>query len=357
MAEKQASVAAEDVHGASNLPSVIVDAYSTELRHSDGFLGDRASKRAFQAIMEDWRERLRRIDEDPLGDVPSDQVSKRRLEKILIEGDPRAAGMVHGIIEEFAQELATVTRRFLRLKSWHDTQRIVVGGGLRETRIGEIIVGRAGILLKRDGIEIDLIPIRNHPDEAGLIGVAHLCPSWVFSGSDGILAADIGGTNMRAGIVELRIAESADLAKAAVWESEQWRHAGDKPTRDEAVERLMEMFRGLIKRARKEKFRLAPFIGLGCPGLIREDGSIERGGQNLPGNWESSRFHLPTRLREGIPMIGDHHTAVILHNDAVVQGLSEVPFMQDVERWGVLTMGTGLGNARFTNRQARPATK
>jgi hypothetical protein len=30
--------------------------------------------------------------------------------------------------------------------------------------------------------------------------------------------------------------------------------------------------------------------------------------------------------------------------------LSEVPFMRDVERWGVLTMGTGLGNARFTNR-------
>jgi hypothetical protein len=26
--------------------------------------------------------------------------------------------------------------------------------------------------------------------------------------------------------------------------------------------------------------------------------------------------------------------------------------MQDVERWGVLTIGTGLGNARFTNRAA-----
>jgi hypothetical protein len=39
-----------------------------------------------------------------------------------------------------------------------------------------------------------------------------------------------------------------------------------------------------------------------------------------------------------------------MHNDGVVQGLSEVPFMQDVKRWGVLTIGTGLGNARFTNR-------
>jgi hypothetical protein len=40
---------------------------------------------------------------------------------------------------------------------------------------------------------------------------------------------------------------------------------------------------------------------------------------------------------------------VVVHNDAVMQGLSETPAMQDVERWGVLTIGTGLGNARFTN--------
>jgi hypothetical protein len=40
-----------------------------------------------------------------------------------------------------------------------------------------------------------------------------------------------------------------------------------------------------------------------------------------------------------------------MHNDAVVQGLSELPFMQDVRHWGVLTIGTGLGNAHFTNRE------
>jgi hypothetical protein len=39
-----------------------------------------------------------------------------------------------------------------------------------------------------------------------------------------------------------------------------------------------------------------------------------------------------------------------MHNDAVIQGLSEVPYMQDIDRWGGLTIGTGLGNARFTNR-------
>jgi hypothetical protein len=41
----------------------------------------------------------------------------------------------------------------------------------------------------------------------------------------------------------------------------------------------------------------------------------------------------------------------------VVQGLAEIPFMQDVERWGVLTIGTGLGNARFTNRKKENGKK
>ena len=38
--------------------------------------------------------------------------------------------------------------------------------------------------------------------------------------------------------------------------------------------------------------KLAPFIGIGCPGLIDEHGTILKGGQNLPGNWEGEDFHL-----------------------------------------------------------------
>ena len=34
-------------------------------------------------------------------------------------------------------------------------------------------------------------------------------------------------------------------------------------------------------------------------------------------------------------------------------GQSELPFVQDVAHWGVLTIGTGLGKARFTNRGAK----
>ncbi len=109
-------------------------------------------------------------------------------------------------------------------------------------------------------------------------------------------------------------------------------------------------FQAMIKRADKLGLQLAPFIGIGCPGLIRPDGSIQKGGQNLPGNWEHKSFNLPQRLRDAIPTIHGHEAMVLMHNDAVVQGLSEAPFMGDTERWGVMTIGTGLGNARFTNR-------
>jgi hypothetical protein len=43
------------------------------------------------------------------------------------------------------------------------------------------------------------VPIHHHPDEAGLIGVAHLMPSWMFAGHDSLLAVDIGGTNIAPG--------------------------------------------------------------------------------------------------------------------------------------------------------------
>jgi len=345
-------------HASAQLPSVTVDSYNVELRDEGGFLGDRASNRAFRSLLEDWRERLRatRSDgEDPLGDVASNEVGKKKLDKLLVDGAPEAAGLVMGVVEEFAQELATVTRRFLRAKGWKETQRIVVGGGLRESRVGELAVGRATVVLKAsNGIDLDLVPIRHHPDEAGLIGAAHLMPSWMFSGHDSLLAIDIGGTNMRAGLVALNARKAPDLSRAEVFKSSLWRHRdGDEqgPSREEAIARLVTMIEDLIAKAQSEGMKLAPFIGVACPGLIREDGRILRGGQNLPGgNWESSRFNLPDCLGAAIPKIAGHETLVLLHNDAVVQGLSEVPFMQDVERWGVLTIGTGLGNARFTNR-------
>ena len=338
-------------HGATRLPSVDVDSFNIELKDDDGFLGDRASKGAFREILDTLRKPLKKNGDDPLGSKSAEAIGKTALDEALVGDDIHASALVHGAIEAFAQELAYVTRRFLKTKAWADTERIVVGGGFRQSRVGELAIARTDIILKAEDFEVDLIPIRHHPDEAGLIGCLHLAPSWIFEAYDSILAVDIGGTNIRCGVVETRWKKAPDLSKASVWKSELWRHANDEPTREGTVKRLVKMLKGLIAAADAEGLKLAPFIGIACPGVINEDGSIEKGAQNLPGNWESSKFNLPTSLVEAIPQIGDHDTAVLMHNDGVAQGLSEVPFMQDVERWGVLTIGTGLGNARFTNRR------
>lgn len=350
MAEETVTTAGIGNHGASRLPSVDIDTYNIEIKDEDGFLGDRASKGAFQAILDKWRKPLRKTGEDPFGGQATEDISKKTLDEMLVGDDIEASAVVHSAIEEFAQELAYVTRRFLKTKAWDKTEAIVVGGGFRQSRIGELAIARADIILKVEGFKIDMVPIRFHPDEAGLIGCAHLAPSWIFEAHDSLLAVDIGGTNIRCGVVETRQKKASDLSKAQVWKSNLWRHADDEPTREGAVKKLASMLKDFIKEAEAEGLKLAPFIGVSCPGVIDADGSIEKGAQNLPGNWESSKFNLPASLIEAIPSIGDHDTVVLMHNDGVVQGLSEIPFMQDRKRWGILTIGTGLGNARFTMR-------
>ena len=336
-------------HGAAQLPLVRVDTYNEELRTADRFVGDQASKKAFGEILDAWRKRLKQFGGDPL--EPHPEIKKKHLDRLLTDGNLKEAGLVESVIEDFAQQFAHVIHRFMNLKSWRGTECIVVGGGLRASRVGELTIARAAVLLKAKDCDVDLRPIRYHPDEAGLIGCMFLAPSWVLRGHEAILAVDIGGSNIRAGIVEFKLKKSPAETKATIGKLELWRYADLKkePTREEAVTHLVEMLRGLIRHAEKAKLKLAPFVGIGCPGLIRADGSIERGAQNLPGNWESQRFNLPKRLHELIPRIGEHGSMFVMHNDAVAQGLSEVPVMRKSKHWGVLTIGTGLGNARFTS--------
>jgi predicted NBD/HSP70 family sugar kinase len=353
---KQATTGKQDqaielpTHGAAVLPSVTVDSYSLALADDDGFIGDKASKGAFWDILDKWRKPLKELGEDPLGDKAGDEIGKTKLADILKEGEPEAAGVVQSAIEEFSQRLAAVIQKFLRVKEWRDTECLVIGGGFSGSRIGELAVGRAAVLLKAKGIDIDLELIRSDPDEAGLIGAAHLLPAWMLKGHDGILAVDVGGTNIRAGVVELNLKKATDLGKAKVVKSKLWRHADEDIKRDDAVMTLVDMLQELAAWAKKNSLSLAPIIGIGCPGTIHEDGSIESGAQNLPGNWEAKHFTLPAFIREHMPNIDEHETMVVMHNDAVVQGLSELPNVKDRKHWGVLTIGTGLGNARFTNR-------
>ena len=55
-------------HGAKRLPSVEIDSYNLELRDEDGFVGDKASRGAFHALLDKWREPLGKLGADPLGD-------------------------------------------------------------------------------------------------------------------------------------------------------------------------------------------------------------------------------------------------------------------------------------------------
>ncbi|VTU15898.1 hypothetical protein SRS16CHR_01636 [Variovorax sp. SRS16] len=341
-----------DVHGARELPSVVVEGYSLQLRDKDGFVGDQASQTAFRQLLERWRQRRRRKGEDPLGGKHSRELTKKVLDQAVASRmASEAADLVHGAIEEFAEELAWVIDRFLRQPSWKGVERIVIGGGFPGSDVGERVILQAAAVLEEMNVHVQLGRIGHETDDGGLIGWVHLTPPPMLRHHDAILALDIGGTNVRCGIVKTRIRRAPDLSKAKVVRREKWRHADERPSRKVLVERLAEMLEDKIRYSRKKRLGLAPFIGIACPGLIRKDGSIARGAQNLPGDWESDNFHLPTELCKRLPSIGGEATVALMHNDAVVQGLSELPFMQDVKRWAVLTIGTGLGNASYTNRR------
>ncbi|MDM0113246.1 ROK family protein [Variovorax sp. J22R133] len=352
---KAAKAASEPVHGLMKLPSVVIEGYSLELRDHDGFVGDQASQTAFRALLDNWRKRKRkRHGKDPLGKVSSDQVAKSALDAAIHEKKAsEASDMVHAAIEEFAIELAQVIRRFLRQKSWRKVQRIVLGGGFPGSGVGERAVLQASAMLHHEGRKVELARLSHETDDGGLIGWVHLVPRDMLKKHDAFLAVDIGGTNVRCGLVKTRFAKARDLSRAEVVRRHKWRHADDGPQRKDLLQGIVEMLHELSAHARKKRISLAPFVGIACPGLIREDGSIARGVQNLPGDWASETFHLPTAVAQLIPTIGQHETLVLMHNDAVVQGLSELPFMQDVKRWGVLTIGTGLGNASYTNRKKK----
>ena len=199
-------------HGAAQLPGVVVDSYNINLQDFRDSARRPCKPRCFLALVKDWRERLRKLGYDgPLGEISADELKKKKLDQLLMQADPEAAALIHSAMEEFAQELVGVVGRFLRLKEWRATHSILIGGGFRASRLGQLAIARAGLLLKANGQDVELEPIRHHPDEAGLIGCVRLAPSWVFSGHRGILAVDIGGTNIRAGIVGARSQKEQNL--------------------------------------------------------------------------------------------------------------------------------------------------
>src|SRR5260370_30776366 len=135
MAEDTLTISGIGRHGATRLPSVDVDSLNIEVRDEDGFLGDRASKGAFRKILDGLRKPLKKNGEAPLGSKSSDAIAKTTLAEALMGSDIGAAALVHGAIEEFAGELAHVTQRVLKTKAWGGTDRLLGGGGFRESPV------------------------------------------------------------------------------------------------------------------------------------------------------------------------------------------------------------------------------
>lgn len=336
-------------HGARHLPGLSIDSYNLAIREPDGsgFVGDRASQTAFRELLDQARKH-RRTGKDPFGKESSAQIGKKAIDLVMIGGDPDAAHLVHVAVEDYALRLAEVVRCFLGQPEWEGVSGIVIGGGMSESRFGGLAIRRALRALEEARVDVDLEMLEHDPDEGGLLGWVHLLPDDARKHHDAFLAADVGGTNLRCGIVEHRLDRDKDGSKARLLEHMQWRHADDEPDRGETIARLAGMLNGLTAQARTLGIRLAPFVGVACPGQIDDDGTIPQGAQNLPGDWETP-FHLPRELRRPLDRIEGRLPAVVLHNDAVVQGLSARRLMRKAQRWGALTIGTGLGNASYTN--------
>lgn len=336
-------------HGAADLPVARVESHSLEIREDGGFLGDKASETAFRELLDLWRDRLADARSTPFGEGPTEEIERDDLDEALTRpSDPDEAEALDRALDAFADDLAGVLDRFLHVPSWAGVERIVCGGGLQSSRVGVEAVRRAERRLRVRGHSVALRSLHHEPDDGGMIGWAHAAPRSVLEGGEAFLAVDIGGTNLRCGLVAL----GAGGEGPQVVHREKWCHADDEPSREEVVDHLTTLLLDAVTEAERRGLRLAPFVGLGCPGLVRPDGTLAGGVQNLPGDWTEDGFCLPEHVRLSLPEIGGRPTVIRLHNDAVIQGLSEWPFMRDVNRWAAVTIGTGLGNCAFRNREA-----
>jgi hypothetical protein len=338
-------------HGDVVLPDVLVESYSLIIRDEGEAVGDKIGRSAFAKKFDTLRKEATRHGRDPLGKTKTAEIKKSQWAKWLADERSPAGMIVNEAVDYFAAELFEAIRKFREADDgWRKVQAIAVGGGFSAGRVGRLTIARAERLLHKTGVTCALSPIPHHPDAAGVCGAAYLAPGWMFAGFDAILGVDIGGTNIRCGAVTFKTSRGGQVTRTKMTFPEHWRHADDEPSRTEAINKLIGMLQSVVRKCKRKGLRVAPFIGVGCPGRVRPDGTIDRGAHTLPGTWEGKKFNLPALLAEKVPILKRQETIVVMHNDAVVQGLSQVPSMRKERDWAVLTIGTGLGNVKFTTR-------
>ncbi len=339
------------LHGARILPRVEVTSYNLEISEGDEFVGDRANKKALTELVEEWRATVARTGRDPFKGVAGKRPSRSAMEKLLRKGPPEAAGVIQSAVNDFAERLVEVIAKYAKgAAEWKKVRTIVIGGGMSGSPIGKLAIGRAQALLSKSRRKIVLRTITSDPDDAALIGGLHLIPGWFLAGFDTIFAVDIGGSNVRIGAVRYKLDRQMAVSRAKVVYREHWSHAKEDASRQDILDFITGKLGKAVRYAKRKRLKAAPFVAVACPGRIRADGTVDRGAQNLPGQWESNHFSLPQYLRENLDIVPGQDTIVVMHNDAILQGLSELGAIKE-KTWGVLTIGTGLGNGSFEMRK------
>jgi len=139
------------------------------------------------------------------------------------------------------------------------------------------------------------------------------------------VAIDIGGTNIKAGLV------SAD--------GEIIRHLSVPTDEAAGADPLLENICWLVNEMAAEAERRPVGIGIGTPGFVNpEQGVVTDCPGKIPG-WTGTHVAEYVSERSGLP--------ALLDNDAKVIALGEgwVGAAQDVENFISLTLGTGVGGA------------
>lgn len=175
-----------------------MDTYNADLRDAEGFVGDRASRRAFAAcsaaLVEDWRKRLRKSrQEDPLGEIPAREFKKKKLDKVLARRGsrkPQLSSIAPSRILHRSLPPLFAGSCVSRSGARHRPSWSAVGSGRADRESLPSAAPAFFSKLKVNAVKLEAI--RCHPDEAGLVGCVQLAPSCIFSGHDSILAVDIG---------------------------------------------------------------------------------------------------------------------------------------------------------------------
>lgn len=252
---------------------------------------------------------------------------------------------IESALRRMGRNLGLVIKRILSWKYWKRTERIYLGGGVSEGKIGDILLEEAkNFITAETSLSVELRKIHYPPAVAGLIGVTYFIPT--KHRRKATITVDLGGGNLRTGLI---LPPTEDENAGVLYSNFlNWQKLG--LSRDSLADLISSEIIDCLKVSRKTKTKISKYIGVGFPALVDEEGYVVGKDRNLPGNWTDPQFHLPSIINSKIEEETDFGGfKFMIKNDAVCQGLSEIPFVHGVREWGILTIGTGLGNARFRN--------